>query len=222
MDTVDLAGLIDNTILRADASEKEVAGFVERSAPLGFATVCVPPCHVALAANLLGSSETRVSTVAGFPLGFQTPEVKALEARKAIEAGASEIDMVMNVSMLKSGNISFVVDEIGSVARAIDGAVLKVIIETCCLTDEEKLASLEAAVSAGAAFVKTSTGFGPKGADERDVALLARAGAGRIKVKASGGIKTLSSALSMIEAGAKRLGTSSGAAILEELAGRGR
>lgn len=222
MDKVELAGLIDNTILRADAAEKEVAGFVELSAALGFATMCVPPCHVALAARLLHGLPTRVSTVAGFPLGFQTPEVKALEARKAFEAGASEIDMVMNISMLKSGNIPFVVDEVGLVARAIDKAVLKVIIETCCLTDAEKLASVEAAVSAGAAFVKTSTGFGAKGADARDVSLLARAASGRIKIKASGGIKTLSSALSMIEAGAGRIGTSSGAAILEELAGRGR
>lgn len=209
-------------MLRADATEKEIAGFVELSASLGFATVCVPPCHVALAARLLGSSNTRVSTVAGFPLGFQTPEVKAFEARKAFESGASEIDMVMNISMLKSGNASFVTDEIGLVARAIDKAVLKVIIETCCLTDAEKLASVEAAVSAGAAFVKTSTGFGAKGADVRDVSLLANAASGRIKVKASGGIKTLSSALSIIEAGAGRIGTSSGAAILDELAGRGR
>lgn len=222
MDTVELAGLIDNTILRADAAEKEIAGFVERSASLGFATVCVPPCHVALAVRLLAGFPTRVSTVAGFPLGFHTPEVKALEARKACEAGASEIDMVMNISLLKSGNTPFVEDEIGSVVRAIDGAVLKVIIETCCLTDAEKLASVEAAVSAGAAFVKTSTGFGTKGAEARDVELLARAAAGRIKVKASGGIKTLSSALSMIEAGAARIGTSSGAAILDELTGRAR
>jgi len=220
MDTIELAGLIDNTILRADATGKEVAGFVELSAPLGFATVCVPPCHVALAKKLLGTSKTPVSTVAGFPLGFQTPEVKAFEARKAVESGASEVDMVLNVSMLKSGNTSFVEDEIGLVARAIDKAVLKVIIETCCLTDAEKLASVEAAVRAGASFVKTSTGFGPKGADVADVALLFRAAAGRIRVKASGGIKTLSSALSMIEAGAGRLGTSSGAAILEELMSR--
>ena len=213
----ELASYIDQTSLRPDATEKEIREFVELSAPLGFATLCVPPCRVALVKKLLGNSGTLVSTVAGFPLGFHMPGVKLLEARTAFDNGASEIDMVLNVSELKSGNASFVADEISAIVKAVPGALIKVIIETCYLTDEEKLAALEAAVSSGARFVKTSTGFGPKGADVRDIELLKQAARGRIKVKASGGIKTLTSALSMIEAGAARLGTSSGPAILEEL-----
>jgi deoxyribose-phosphate aldolase len=217
MNIKELASHIDQTILRPDATEKEMIEFIERSSGLGFATLCVPPCHVALASRLLGSSKTLVSTVAGFPLGFQVPGVKLLEARAAFDDGASEIDIVMNISRLKSGNASFITGEIGSITRALPEAVIKVIIETCYLTDQEKLSALEAIVDSGADFVKTSTGFAPKGADILDVELLAGATKGRIQVKASGGIKTLKDALSMLKAGAERLGTSSGPSILEEL-----
>lgn len=219
MNIKELASRIDQTMLRPEAAEREMIEFIERSAGVGFATLCVPPCHVALASRLLGSSKTLVSTVAGFPLGFQVPGVKLLEARAAFDDGASEIDIVMNISRLKSGNALFVTDEIGSIVRALPEAVIKVIIETCYLTDQEKLAALEAAVDSGADFVKTSTGFAPKGADRRDVEILAVAAKGRIQVKASGGIKTLADALSMLKAGAERLGTSSGPSILEELKG---
>jgi deoxyribose-phosphate aldolase len=204
-------------MLRPEATESEMVEFIERSGELGFATLCVPPCHVALASRLLGSSTTLVSTVAGFPLGFQVPGVKLLEARAAFDDGASEIDVVMNISRLKSGNAPFVTSEIGSIVRALPEAVIKVIIETCYLTDPEKLAAVEAAVEAGADFVKTSTGFAAKGAYIRDVEMLASAAKGRIQVKASGGIKTLADALSMIKAGAERLGTSSGPSILAEI-----
>ncbi|MCC6502522.1 MAG: deoxyribose-phosphate aldolase [Deltaproteobacteria bacterium] len=214
-----LAGFIDQTILRPDATAKELSAFVGLSKGLGFATLCVPPCHVALSSSLLGSSKTLVSTVIGFPLGFQSAGVKLLEAKAAVGSGASEIDMVINISMLKSGNASFVADEISGIVEAVPGSVVKVIIEACYLTDEEKIAALEAAITSGAQFVKTSTGFGPKGAEVRDVKLLAAAASGRIKVKASGGIKTLESALSMIAAGATRLGTSSGPSILNEMRG---
>lgn len=219
MNIKELASRIDQTMLRPEAAEREINEFIERSSSLGFATLCVPPCHVALASRLLGSSKTLVSTVAGFPLGFQVPGVKLLEARAAFDDGASEIDIVMNISRLKSGNASFVTAEIGSIVRALPEAVIKVIIETCYLTDQEKLSALEAAVESGADFVKTSTGFAPKGADRRDVEILAVAAKGRIQVKASGGIKTLKDALSMLNAGAERLGTSSGPSILEELKG---
>lgn len=219
MDIKELASYIDQTSLRPDATENELCAFVERSASLGFATLCVPPFRVALVKRLLGNSSTRVSTVAGFPLGFQMLGVKLLDARTAFDNGASEIDMVLNISELKSGNASFVADEISAIVKAVPGALIKVIMETCYLTDEEKLAALEAAISSGARFVKTSTGFGPKGADIRDIELLKQAARGRTKVKASGGIKTLTSALAMIEAGAARLGTSSGPTILEELKG---
>ena len=219
MDINELASRIDQTMLRPDAAEREMIEFIERSGTLGFATLCVPPCHVALASRLLGSSKTLVSTVAGFPLGFQVPGVKLLEARAAFDDGASEIDIVMNISRLKSGNASFVAGEIGSIVRVLPEAVIKVIIETCYLSDQEKLAALESAVEAGADFVKTSTGFAASGANRRDVEMLTVAARGRIQVKASGGIKTLADALSMIKAGADRLGTSSGPSILEELKG---
>ena len=219
MDMKTLASRIDQTSLRPDVTEKEFCEFVERSASLGFATLCVQPFRVALAKRLLGNSSTRVSTVAGFPLGFQTPGVKLFEARTAFDDGASEIDMVINISALTSGNASSVAVELSAIVKAVPGALIKVIMETCYLTEEEKLAALEAAVSTGARFVKTSTGFGPKGADIRDIELLKGAARGRIMIKASGGIKTLESALSMIEAGADRLGTSSGPPILEELKG---
>ncbi|CAG0945280.1 deoxyribose-phosphate aldolase [Anaerolineae bacterium] len=220
MNRKELASRIDHTLLRPEAGEREIALFVEKAAPFGFATLCVPPCHVSFASRLLGSSKTLVSTVAGFPLGFHVPGVKLLEAKAAFDDGASEIDVVMNISRLKSGNARFVISEIGSIVRALPEAVIKVIIETHYLTGEEKLAALEAAVEAGADFVKTSTGFAPGGALASDVETLAIAAGGRILVKASGGIKTLNGALSMIQAGAARLGTSSGPAIIEEIKGR--
>lgn len=206
-------------MLRPEATEGEVAAFVEDAASRGFAAVCVPPCHVPLAARLLDRSKTLVATVAGFPAGFQVPGVKLLEARAAFDTGASEIDIVMNISRLKSGDARYVTDEIAPVVRALPEAVIKVIIETCYLTDAEKLAALEAAVEAGADFVKTSTGFGPDGATVHDVELLAGAAEGRIMVKASGGIRTTEQALSMIRAGADRIGTSSGREIVSGLPG---
>ncbi|CAG1064467.1 deoxyribose-phosphate aldolase [uncultured bacterium] len=219
MDIKELASRIDHTSLKPETSEKEMTGFIEKASGMGFATLCVPPCHVALASRLLGSSKTLVSTVAGFPLGFQVPGVKLLEARAAFDDGASEIDVVMNISRFKSGNHSFVISEIGSIVAALPEAVIKVIIETHYLTGGEKLAALEAAVEAGADYVKTSTGFAPGGALVSDVETLRTAADGRILIKASGGIKSLKDAISMIEAGADRLGTSSGPSILEELKG---
>lgn len=217
MDKKELSSLIDQTILKPQAPEKEIAAFVEEAAGLGFATVCVPPCHVALASRLLGSSKTLVSTVAGFPLGFHVPGVKLLEARAAMDDGASEIDIVINVSRLKSGGASYITDEISPVVRAVPEAVVKVIIEAYYLTDAEKLDALEACVSAGADFVKTSTGFAPGGATVHDVELLTKASKARVLVKASGGIKTTKDALAMIKAGAARIGTSSGRAIIDGL-----
>lgn len=219
MDKKELAALIDQTSLRPDATEKEVASFIEDAADSGFATVCVPPCHIPLAVKLLARSATLVSTVAGFPLGFQVPGVKLLEARAAFDAGASEIDIVMNISKLKSSGPAYVSSEQAPIVKALPEAVIKVIIETCYLTDGEKLQALEAVVSSGADFIKTSTGFGPGGATVHDVELLAKAAKGRILVKASGGIKTTAEALAMIKAGAARLGTSRGHDILSGLSG---
>lgn len=217
MDKTQLAGLIDQTNLKPETTEKEITSFIEQASELGFATVCVPPCHVALASRLLETTKTLVSTVAGFPLGYQVPGVKLLEARAAFDAGASEIDIVMNISRLKSGNAAYVISEITPIVRALPEAVIKVIIETCYLTDKEKLDALEAVVSSGADFIKTSTGFGPGGATVHDVELLSKAAKGRLRVKASGGIRTTEDAISMIDAGARRLGTSAGPAILAGL-----
>ncbi len=220
MDAKRFAGLIDSTLLRADAAEKEIEDLATGAALWGFAAVCVPPCHVGLAARVLKGTEVRVATVAGFPLGFQAAGVKLIEALKAFAEGASEIDMVMNISRFKSGCYEAVADETGSIVKALPDAVIKVIIEAALLTDDEKAVACGIAAASGAHFVKTSTGFGPGGATAKDVSLLRRVAAGRIKVKASGGIKDLEGALAMVEAGAQRLGTSSAARIMEELAAR--
>jgi deoxyribose-phosphate aldolase len=179
---------------------------------------------VSLAAGLVKGSPIKVGTVVGFPLGYQTSSVKLFEAKEALEAGAGEIDMVMNISRFtvmdrKSGDINLVEDEISTITSSLPETVVKVIIETCYLTDEEKVSACGLVIRGGANFVKTSTGFGPGGATEEDVRLLVKAAAGRIKVKASGGIKTLDRALKMIHAGAERIGTSTGIEIVEELLG---
>jgi deoxyribose-phosphate aldolase len=221
MNSDELAGLMDLTLLRPDTTRGDVEGLILSALPYSFKTICIPPCYVSLASELLRGSQAKVSTVVGFPLGFQTPAVKLAEAREAVEAGATEIDMVMNVSLFKSGETAVVEDEISIISSALPGVTIKVIIETCYLTDEEKSKACEAAIAGGAAFVKTSTGFGPAGATAGDVRLLKKASQGRIKVKASGGISTLASATEMIRAGAERLGTSSGIEIVQELSVRG-
>ncbi|MFQ5736875.1 MAG: deoxyribose-phosphate aldolase [Thermodesulfobacteriota bacterium] len=220
MDTRKLARAIDSTLLRADATVEDMERLAVEAAKWGFAAVCVPPSHIGLCLRLLEGTGVRVATVAGFPLGYQAPGVKLIEALKAFGEGATEIDMVMNVSLFKSGMRSLAADEIRSVVEAIPDAVVKVIIEAALLTDAEKADACEMAVSAGAHFVKTSTGFGPGGASVQDVRLLHGAARGRVKVKAAGGIRTLGQTLAMIEAGAARVGTSSAGKIMEELAAK--
>ena len=211
---MDVRRFIDNSILKPDRSEKEVVEFVKKSKDIGFYAVCVNPCHVKLASEIAGD-EMVVCSVVGFPLGLSTKEVKIHEAVRAVEDGAKEIDMVMNISAFKSGRFDYVEEEIKSIVRET-GVVVKVIIETCYLSYEEKRIAVEICVEAGAHFVKTSTGFGPKGATLGDVKFLKEVGGGRIKVKASGGIRDLKTALAMIEAGADRIGTSSGFDIYRE------
>ncbi len=218
MDAKTLAGLIDSTMLAAAATEDDIRALAVDAARRGFATVCVPPCHVPLAVRLLDGSGTRVCTVAGFPFGYQGPGVKLMEATAACGEGASEIDMVMNVSLFRSGNVATVAREIGSVVKAVAGAVVKVIIEAALLTDAQKAEACAMAVAQGAHFVKTSTGFGPGGATVADVRLLVKAGGGKTKVKAAGGIRDLDTTLAMINAGAQRIGTSSAAGIMDEFA----
>lgn len=185
----------------------------------GFASACVPPCHVELASRLLKGSAIAVTTVAGFPLGYQSKGVKLIEALKAFGDGASEIDIVMNISHFKSGHHQLVSDEICSIVGALPDAVIKVIIEAALLTDIEKAQACALVARSGAAFVKTSTGFGPSGASVADVRLLTHEAKGKIGVKAAGGIKDLEGALAMIEAGATRIGTSSAGKIMEKFTG---
>jgi len=216
-----LASFIDLSLLRPDATGRDIEELIRRAMPYPFASLCVPPCHVALATRLLKDSPIKVGTVIGFPLGYQTRETKVAEAREAFLSGAGEIDMVMNIALFKSGELARVEDEVLAVVSALPGAVVKVIIECFYLGEGEKIEALEIAVRGGADYVKTSTGFAGGGATVGDVRLLHEAAAGRIKVKAAGGIRTLSAAIDMIEAGAERIGTSMGVEMIAELKARG-
>ncbi|MFO7638125.1 MAG: deoxyribose-phosphate aldolase [bacterium] len=214
----ELARLIDHTLLKPEATPGQVEWLCAEAREHGFATVCVNSCHVPLCRRELAGGVTGVCTVVGFPLGASLREAKAAEAEAAVRLGADEIDMVMNIGWLKAGADELVVSDISRVVQAVPGRAVKVIIETCLLTDEEKTRATELVVAAGARFVKTSTGFSTGGATAADVALLARAANGRVGVKAAGGIRDLGAARQMIAAGATRLGTSSGVAIVRALA----
>ncbi len=212
-----LASLIDHTLLKATATSEEIRTYCRQAVEYKFASVCVNPCYVKLVAENLKGSEVKVCTVVGFPLGANTPEVKAFEAARAVEEGAREVDMVINIGALKEGNIGYVEDEIREVVKASKGALVKVIIENCYLTEEEKVQACEASKRAGAHLVKTSTGFGSGGARAEDISLMRRTVGEAMGVKASGGVKSLRDAITMLEAGASRIGTSSGNSIVEEV-----
>jgi len=217
----DWAGLIDHTLLKPDASEADIRRLCEEAARFGFASVCVNPVWVRRAAGFLKGSEVPVCTVIGFPLGATLPDVKAYETRRAIYDGAREVDMVINIGALKSGDDCGVEEDIRAVASAAhENAVLcKVIIETALLTDEEKVRACLAAKNAGADFVKTSTGFSKGGATVHDVALMRRTVGKALGVKASGGVRGIEDAKAMVEAGATRIGASVGVKIAQEAAG---
>ncbi len=218
----DVAQYIDHTLLKPDATYEQVDKLCKEAAEYSFASVCVNPVHVKRCADQLRGTSVKVCTVVGFPLGANTAETKALEARRAIREGAKEIDMVINVGALKSGDDEYVYHDIRSVVEAcIDGsAICKVILETALLTDDEKTRACVASRRAKADFVKTSTGFGPGGATVEDVALMSKAVAGaRMGVKASGGIRSYEDAEQMIKAGATRLGASAGVKIVAESKG---
>lgn len=215
------ARLIDHTLLRPDATDEDIKKLCQEAASYHFASVCVNPTWVRVAAcNLIGSG-VPVCTVIGFPLGATLPDVKAYEARRAIFDGAREVDMVINVGALKSGDDCLVEHDIRSVAQVAHeyDAICKVIIETALLTDDEKVRACEAAKRAGADFVKTSTGFAKGGATVADVALMRRTVGSELGVKASGGVKGLDDARKMVEAGATRIGASVGVKIAQEAAG---
>ena len=212
-----LAKYIDHTLLKPDATEAQIEQLCAEAREYGFASVCVNSCYASPAARLLAGSDVAVCCVIGFPLGAATTAAKAFEAADAAQNGATEIDMVINVGAAKDGRWDDVEADIAGVAAAIEGkALLKVIIETCLLTDGEKIEACRAAVRAGADFVKTSTGFSKAGATAADVALMRKTVGPEIGVKAAGGIRTCADAMKMIEAGASRIGASAGIAILSE------
>lgn len=217
----DVAGLIDHTLLKADASAKEIEALCAEAAQFHFATVCVNPAWVALAARRLQGTGVGVCSVVGFPLGATTPDVKQYETRRAIFDGASEIDMVINVGALKSADLRLVTSDIEAVALPCReaGVVSKVIIEAALLTDEEKVTASTLAKAAGADFVKTSTGFGPGGATVADVALMRRVVGDDMGVKAAGGVRDLDQVKAMVAAGATRVGASAGVRIVRESRG---
>ncbi len=215
--TQNYAAMIDHTLLKADATRDQVTKLCEEAKQYGFASVCVNPTWVKYAAQLLEGAESVVCTVIGFPLGANTPEVKAFETKDAIANGAGEIDMVINIGAMKNGEFDLVREDIKAVVDAANGTLVKVIIETCLLTDEEKVKACELAVLAGADFVKTSTGFSTGGATAEDIALMRKTVGPDIGVKASGGVRSLEDMKLMIENGATRIGASSGVAIMNGL-----
>jgi deoxyribose-phosphate aldolase len=218
---MDYAKYFDHTVLKPETTRETVERFCEEARRFGFAAVCVNPCWIALARDRLAGSGVKVATVIGFPLGASTSATKAFEARDARAAGADELDMVINIGALKDGRDDAVERDIRGVVEAAAGAPVKVIIETSALTDEEKVRACTLAKRAGAAFVKTSTGFGKGGATVADVLLMKATVGEGVQVKASTGVKTREDADRLIAAGATRLGTSSGPAIVEGAVGVG-
>lgn len=206
---------IDHTLLKADASSADIARLCEEAVEYGFASVCIPPCYVPEASRLLYGSEVAVCTVVGFPLGNQTTETKVFETRQAVAAGAAEIDMVINIGAVRCADYALVLEDIRQVVAAAGDAIVKVIIECCLLTDEEKRRLVDVVVDSGAGYVKTSTGFAASGATVADVRLLAQAASARIKVKAAGGVRDWPTCRAMLQAGADRIGSSAGTVIVQ-------
>ena len=206
--------LIDHTLLKQDATPEQIVKLCEEAKEFHFMSVCVNPGYVPLAARCLEGSDVKVCTVIGFPLGMNLTKTKVEEAELCIKHGAQEIDMVINVGMLKAGHDDYVKEEIRLLKEAAGSLVLKVIIETCLLTDEEKVKACQLAKEAGADFVKTSTGFSTGGATAHDVALMRKTVGPEMGVKASGGVRTHEDLIAMVEAGANRIGTSNGTKII--------
>ena len=206
--------LIDHTLLKQDAQPEQIVKLCEEAKEFHFMSVCVNPTYVPLAAECLKGSDVKVCTVIGFPLGMNLTKTKVEEAELCIKEGADEIDMVINVGMLKAGHDDYVREEIRLLKQVAGSRVLKVIIETCLLTDEEKVRACKLSKEAGADFVKTSTGFSTGGATAHDVALMRQTVGPEMGVKASGGVRTHEDLIAMVEAGANRIGTSNGTKII--------
>lgn len=206
---------IDHTQLKANATKKDIIKLCQEAKEYDFATVCVNPCWIDVAKEELAGTDVKVCVVIGFPLGAMTTEAKVFEAKDAVAKGAGEVDMVINIAKLKDGELDYVTDEIRQIKQAIGDHVLKVIIECCLLSDEEKVLACQASVAAGADFVKTSTGFSTGGATVEDVKLMKDTVKEQAKVKAAGGIRTKEDMQAMIDAGAERIGTSQGVSLVQ-------
>ena len=214
MDKKTIASMIDHTLLKPEATPAQVEKLCAEAAEYHFASVCVNPVYIPLAARLLDGTGVKVCCVVGFPLGAIAPEQKAAEAASCAAMGAEELDMVIHVGAAKAGDWALVQRDIAGVVKAAAGRTVKAIIETCLLTDEEKVKACEAAKAAGADFVKTSTGFSTGGATTHDIALMRKTVGPEMGVKASGGIRDYATAMAMIEAGANRIGASAGIEIV--------
>jgi deoxyribose-phosphate aldolase len=213
----EIARFIDQSLLKPNATESDIIRLCKSAIEYGFYSVCVNPYYVPLCSALLKGHKTKVSAVIGFPFGMTIKDVKIYEAKEAVKYGAKELDIVINVGAVKSGNWDYVGDEILSIISATKSVVHKVIIETCYLSDEEKILATKIVSLFGAEYIKTSTGFGPKGATLKDVRLIKKVLGDKAKIKAAGGIRSLSQVLNFIKAGASRIGTSSGVEIMREL-----
>ena len=211
---MNIAKMIDHTMLKADATTETIKRYCSEAKEYGFASVCVNTCHVPLVAEELKGSDVKVCCVVGFPLGAMSTAAKAFEAKTAVQDGADEVDMVINVGGMKDRNYEMVKADIKAVVDASEGRTVKVIIETCLLTKDEIVKACELSVEAGASFVKTSTGFSTGGALASDVALMKKTVGDRAKVKASGGIRTYEQAMELINAGADRIGAGNGVILL--------
>jgi deoxyribose-phosphate aldolase len=207
---MNIASKIDHTMLKADATSETILRYCREAIDNGFASVCVNTCHIPLVAEQLKGSSVKACCVVGFPLGAMLTSAKAFEASEAVRCGAEEVDMVINVGAVKDKNWDFVREDIHAVVEASRPAIVKVIIETCLLTDEEKVRACELAEEAGAVFVKTSTGFSTGGATVEDIRLMKQTVGDRLQIKASGGIRTPEAARELIEAGADRIGAGNG------------
>ena len=212
----EVANLIDHTNLKPTSTPRDIENLIDEAIRYRFKTICINPCYVRFAAQKLEGSRIEVCTVIGFPLGQNTTEIKIRETERALEDGASEFDMVLNVGKLKTGDYEYVKNEIAAIKKIVGDKILKVIIETAYLEDTEKVKATELIIEAGADFVKTSTGFGPGGATVYDVLILSAVAQGKIGVKAAGGIRSYEDALKMITAGANRIGASRSVQIITE------
>ncbi len=217
---MELNKYIDHTLLKPEATKAQITKLCQEARQYDFASVCVNTCYVPLAKELLAGSDVKVCCVVGFPLGAMDTVSKAFEAKTAVENGAQEVDMVINIGALKDKDYDYVTKDIAAVVEASKPAIVKVIIEACLLTDEEKVEACKCSMNAKAEFVKTSTGFSTHGATPEDVALMKKTVGNVCKVKAAGGVRSYDDAMKMIEAGADRLGCSAGIKVMEEAKAR--